>query len=303
MLQKSKKLNLLGQALLLLATLVWGTSFVILKDTIAEVPAMFVIALRFLFAGFAFFIVFFKNIKGASKYSLTSGLIVGLMLAGAYVTQTYGLSLTTPGRNAFVTSSYCVMCPFLMWIFFKQKPTLKNVVCAVLCIVGIGLIALSGDNGSGEKVLFGDGLTLISAVFFGLQIIFLDRFQRKGADTKVIIALELLTAGVVFSVITLAFELPYYGIEKYVLSGNQLLNIGYLAVACTLFAQAAQTVGQKFTTANQSSLILSLESVFGMLFSVAMGAEKLSVVLGVGFAVVFTAIIISELQFQKKARN
>lgn len=303
MLKNSKKLNLLGQALLLLATLVWGTSFVILKDTISQVPAMYVIAIRFLFAGIVFSFVFLKKIIKASKYSLISGVIVGLMVAGAYVTQTYGLSLTTPGRNAFVTSSYCVMCPFLLWFFFKQKPTLKNVVCAVLCVVGIGLIALSGDKSSGSQLLFGDGLTLISAVFFGLQIIFLDRFQKKGADTSVVIAIELFTAGVVFAIITFAFELPYYGIQKYALNTNQLLNIGYLAVACTLFAQTAQTVGQKFTTANQSSLILSLESVFGMLFSVVMGAEKLSVILCIGFAVVFTAIIISELQFEKKARN
>ena len=85
MLKNSKKLNLLGQALLLLATLVWGTSFVILKDTISQVPAMYVIAIRFLFAGIVFSFVFLKKIIKASKYSLISGVIVGLMVAGAYV--------------------------------------------------------------------------------------------------------------------------------------------------------------------------------------------------------------------------
>ena len=296
-------MNLIGQALLLAATLVWGTSFVILKDTISEVPPMFVIAIRFLVAGIVLALFFIKKLKSVSKRSLLRGAIVGLFLAAAYVTQTYGLMNTTPGKNAFLTSSYVVMCPFMLWILFKKKPTVKNIVSAVICIVGIGLIALSGEQQSGTSSLLGDGLTLVSAVFFGLQIVFIAHFQSKGEDSVVMLVFEFLTAGLIFALISLFAELNTYGIGAYALHGNNLFNVIYLTLACTLFAQSAQMIGQKYTATNQSALILSLESVFGMLFSVIMGVEKVTFVLGAGFAVVFVAILISELEIEKKEKK
>ena len=296
-------MNLIGQALLLAATLVWGTSFVILKDTISEVPPMFVIAIRFLVAGIVLALFFIKKLKSVSKRSLLRGAIVGLFLAAAYVTQTYGLMNTTPGKNAFLTSSYVVMCPFMLWILFKKKPTVKNIVSAVICIVGIGLIALSGEQQSGTSSLLGDGLTLVSAVFFGLQIVFIAHFQSKGEDSVVMLVFEFLTAGLIFALISLFAELNTYGIGAYALQGNNLFNVIYLTLACTLFAQSAQMIGQKYTATNQSALILSLESVFGMLFSVIMGVEKVTFVLGAGFAVVFVAILISELEIEKKEKK
>ena len=294
--EKSKKLNLIGQFLLLLATLAWGTSFFILKETIKVVPAFYVIAIRFLSAGIIMALVFIKKLKTLDKTTFISGVIIGLTVTAAYMTQTIGLKYTTPGRNAFLTSSYCVMCPFLIWILFKKRPKFYNVLSAVTCIVGIGLIALSGDSGTGDNVLLGDGLTLISAVFFGFQIIYIEKFQQKGADAILLLVFEFLTVGVLFALSSLVFELPIYGFIGYSLNTEQFLKIAYLTLACTLLAQSAQMIGQKFTTANQSSIILSLESVFGMLFSVLVGAEKLSVMLGVGFIVVFVAIMISELK-------
>ena len=182
---------------------------------------------------------------------------------------------------------------------FKKKPKLKNVISAILCVVGIGFISLSSESSFGVDLLLGDGLTLIAAVFFGFQIIFIDRFQKRGADTVVVLVFEFLTAGVIFSIISLIFELPTRGIVGYILNTEQIIKIAYLAIMCTLFAQSSQMIGQKFTTANQSSIILSLEAVFGMLFSVLLGVEKISLWLGVGFAVVFVAILISEMDFDK----
>ena len=111
-----------------------------------------------------------------------------------------------------------------------------------------------------------------------------------------LLIVQFITVGVLFAVASLIFELPVRGINGYALNTEQLLKIGYLTVACTLFAQSAQMIGQKFTKPNQSAIILSLEAVFGMLFSVIVGAEKLSTLLCVGFTIVFIAIIISELK-------
>ncbi len=293
---KEKKLNLIGQALLLLATIAWGTSFFILKETISEVPTFYVIAIRFMVAGAGLSLIFIKKLKNLTKSTFLRGMLLGTILASAYFTQTIGLENTTPGQNAFLTSSYCVMCPFLIWLLFKKKPKFYNVFSAVLCIIGIGFIALSGSSANEENVLLGNGLTLISAIFFGLQIIFIDKFSREGHDTIQLLISEILSAGIIMTVYTLCVEMPINGVQAFALNTNQILKIGYLTVACTLFAQSAQIIGQRYTTANQSSIILSLESVFGTLFSVLFADEKLTAMIIIGFVIVFFAMMITELK-------
>lgn len=295
--EKTKKLNLLGQLLLLAATIVWGSSYLILKETIKEVPAFFVISIRFFSSGVILAIIFMKKFKNLNKKTLISGLALGACVAVSFMIQTVGLKNTTPGRNAFLTGAYCVICPFLMWILYKKKPKFYNVFPTIICTIGIGLISLSGDSGSGENVLLGDGLTLLSAVFFALQIIFIYRFQKDGCDTTLLLILELTVVGIIVGFGSLIFELPVYGIKGYALNSQQLLEIGYLALACTLFTQSAQMIGQKFTKPHQSAIILSLEAVFGMLFSVVFGTEQVTIMSGIGFAVVFIAILTCELRF------
>ncbi len=298
MLSRERKLNLLGQFMIFLATIAWGTSFFILKETIEQVPAFYVIAIRFIVAGSLIGLIFFKTIRKMNKKAFLQGFVLGVILTFAYMIQTLGLKYTTPGRNAFLTSSYCVMCPFLMWIFFRKKPKAYNIVSAVMCVVGIGLVALSRDDASGENVFLGDGLTLISAVFYGLQLIYIDKFRKDGADIKQMLSIELLTVGVLHVIASLIFELPTYGVQGFALNVEQILKIGYLTLTCTLFAQFAQMFGQRFTSANQSAIILSLEAVFGVIFSVIFAGEKLTLWLIVGFVVIFTAIMVSELQIQ-----
>lgn len=307
---KEKKLNLIGQALLLGATIVWGTSFFILKETIEQVPTFYVIAIRFMVAAAGLSLIFIKKLKTIKKPTFLRGMVLGVLLALAYFTQTIGLENTTPGQNAFLTSSYCVMCPFLVWILFKKKPKFYNVFSAVLCIIGIGFIALSNSGGVGENIFLGNGLTLLSAVFFGLQIIFIDKFSKDGHDNIQLLIPEILTAGIIMTVYTLSVELPIYGVAEFKLNSEQILKIAYLTVVCTLFAQSAQIIGQKYTSTNQSAIILSLESVFGTLFSVLFAGEKLTALIIVGFVIVFIAMLITELKldpiklfFKKRIKN
>ncbi|MBO5713054.1 MAG: EamA family transporter, partial [Clostridia bacterium] len=138
-----KTLNLLGQLLLLIATLIWGTSFFILKETITAVPTFYVLLLRFIPSGIILLLVFSKKTFKMGKGTFKRGIILGLILSGAYVTQTLGLTLTTPARNAFVTSSYVVMIPFLVWALKKAPPKSYNVITAITCLIGIGFVSFS----------------------------------------------------------------------------------------------------------------------------------------------------------------
>ncbi len=293
--ERSKKLNLLGIVLLFSATIVWGSSFFILKSTIEQVPAFYVIAIRFLIAGIGLGLIFWKKTRTMDKKTFWRGVIIGAVLAAAYATQTIGLKYTSPGKNAFLTSSYCIMCPFIVWLIYKVRPKLYHVISAVLCLIGIGLVSLSGLSADEGINFMGDGMTLISAIFFALQIIFIDRYQEQGYDSIKMLIVEVITVGVLIMFLSLIFELPK-GISTFALNGEQIWKILYLTVVCTLYAQFALIFGQRFTNVNEASIILCLESVFGTLFSIIFTGEYLSPPVIVGFVVIFIAMMISELK-------
>lgn len=297
----SKSKNLIGQLLLLIATILWGTSYFILKETIAEVPTFFVLTLRFFTSGVILFLVFYKKTFKMSKGTFLRGLTLGLFLSGAYITQTYGLSLTTPSRNAFVTAAYVIMVPFMVWAIYKTRPKNYNIISAVMCLLGIGFVSFSSGFGKSESTaLIGDGFTFISAIFYALQIFFINKYQNENDDPMQLLSIELLTVGVVCGIITACYEVPVHyangTLSVFALNTEQLLKIGYLALICTLLAQMFQMLGQRFTTANQASLILSLEAVFGTFFSVVLGDEKLTLMMIIGFSIVFISILINELK-------
>lgn len=295
--EKSKRNNLIGQLLLLAATVVWGSSFAILKETINEVPKIYVIGVRFIACGIIVVLIFIKKLIKIDKKTLVHGLILGAIVAGAYLTQTYGLSYSSPSTNAFLTATYVIICPFLMWLLCKRKPKGYNVVAAVLCLIGIGFISFTGGSEGGTNVFIGSALTLVGAIFYALQIIYTDKFQQDGFNSVLLLTVQFLTVGALLLAFSAAVELPQYGIEKFALRGTQLTNVLYLTLACTLFAQGAQMFGQKLASSpTQSSIILSLEAVFGAIFSVLLGAEKLSVTLICGFVIIFIAIMIGELK-------
>ena len=88
-------------------------------------------------------------------------------MRSAYIVQTYGLVYTTPGKNAFLTATYCILVPFLYWAIAHKKPDRYNVLAAVVCLVGMGFVCLNNDL----SVNIGDMLTICCGLFYGLHII------------------------------------------------------------------------------------------------------------------------------------
>lgn len=289
--------NFIGQSLLLLATVIWGSSFVVLKNAIDSLPPLYVIAIRFLVSGLIVSVIFIKKIVKMQKGTLLRGALLGLMLGLAYVTQTIGLSHTTPGRNAFLTAIYCMLCPFFAWAIMKQRPKNYHVAAVAISMAGIALITLSGEGDGGADRLLGDAFTLTCTVFNALHVVLIAHFKEKNDDNACLLSVELLTVGIIAAAYTAIFELPECGINAYAIGRDQIFNVVYLTLVCTLVAQACLMAGQKLAESPaQSAIILSLEAVFGVFFSVAFGYESITVKLGCGFALVFVAMLISELK-------
>lgn len=286
--ENGQKRGALAKAALLVATLIWGSTFIIFKDAMNGLPPLFILALRYLVATVILSAVFFKKLRLINKTYLWQGAVLGVFLAAAYIFQTYGLQGTTPGKNAFLTAVYCVLVPFVSWAFFGGRPDRFNFLAAATCLAGIGFVSLDGDL----SVMPGDWLTLVGGVFFALHIAFVARFN-SDKDAVTLTLVQFFTAGVICGAGSLCFETLPSSVPP-----AAWTEIIYLAVCGTAVAMLLQNVGQKYVSSSSAAIILSLEALFGVLFSVIFGYENLSVKLVIGFALIFFAIITSETKWK-----
>lgn len=290
------RMGLWGRLALLTTAVIWGSSFVILKNAIDGLGVMWVLTMRFTISAVLLLALAGKRLRSMSRASVRGSVLIGVCLAAAYIVQTYGLKYTTPGKNAFLTTTYCVMVPFLAWLVYKRKPGLHNVAAAVLCVAGIGFVAL--DAGFGE-VNTGDVLTIFSGVFYALQIILMEQYI-SGCDSLSVSAVEFSTAAVICLVGTVAFE----GTPVMPASG-QIFAVLYLAVMCTALCFFLQAWGMKYTPSSTAAMIMTLEAVFGTIFSVILYHEQVTPRLLAGFALIFVAVVLSETgtELLKKLRK
>ena len=287
---KDQTKSILAKFALLSATIIWGGAFVVVKNAIQSLPTYYILGMRSAIASVLLSIVFWKRFRKMDRRYLWQGAILGTLLFLAYAFQTKGLISTTPGKNAFLTSIYCVLVPFFYWIFSKIRPDRYNVIAAVLCVIGIGFVSLRGDNigTGGALVSLGDTLTLICGIVYAFHIVAIARFAA-GKDVILLTILQF----IVFSALSWSMS---FLLEKMpeVITVTDWTAMIYLGVFATAIALLLQSIGQKYTPASQAAIILSLEGVFGVVFSMLFYQEKMSLILFVGFAFIFISVIISE---------
>ena len=285
----------LGRTCLILTTLIWGSSFVILKSALDSITPLWVLAIRFSGAAILMLIACLPRLKKLDKRYVTGGCLMGLCLAAAYIVQTYGLVYTTPGKNAFLTTTYCILVPFLYWAISGKRPDKYNIIAALVCLVGVGFVCLGNDL----SINIGDMLTILCGLFYGLHIIVTSR-TAENRDPVLITMLQFATAAVVCFIGAVLFEPAPHDIGS-----GTWLSIAYMTFICTGLCYILQTVGQKYTPPSQTAVILTLESVFGSAISVILGVESLTFNIALGFFLIFIAIITSEtkLDFLNKKRS
>lgn len=288
----SQKLK--GSIMLLTAALIWGSSFIVMKSAVDFLTPAVLLFVRFILAALFLIILFFPKVKILSKQGIVGGLITGCCLFAAYYVQTWGLAFTTPGKNAFLTAVYCAIVPFLVWLFYRKRPDVYNFVAAFICILGIGCVSLNGDL----TMNMGDLLTLCGGMLYAIHILMIKKFS-DGVDGGAFTAFQFLGGACVALIVSLLSE-DITIIGK--IQSSIFLQLFYLAFFATAVTMVCQTIGQKYTSECNASLILSLESVFGVAFSVLFYGEILTLKVILGFILIFIAVIISEtkLSFLKK---
>lgn len=278
-----KALSALG---LILTTVIWGSAFVVMKNSVAVISPSYLLALRFTIASIAMVAVFWRRVRGIHQSDLICGGLLGVFLFISYFFQTYGLKYTTASKNAFITTLYVILVPFLHWFFNKKKPSGNNMAAALIAVFGLALISLERDM----SVNIGDLLTLICGFFFAFHIVFIDRYTADH-DPVSLTVIQMAVA----ALLSWAVALPLEGILDFgVMDQSILAGLLYLGIFSTMLCYLFQNVGQKHLSPNTSSIILSFESVFGLLFSVLFLGEPVTPKLIAGCILMFASVILSE---------
>lgn len=280
---------LFWKLMLVAMALVWGYSFLTMKTVLDTVPTFMLLACRFLLSAVIMFIIFRKRIKAHfNREYLGFGVLMGCVIWSAYAAQTLGLVDTTPGKNAFLTGTYCILVPFIALILFKERVTKWHVTSALLCLVGVGFVAL--DNFS---IQMGDLMTLVGAVFFAVDMAVVGHIGRTR-DVSVLTSWMFLFVGLFSLAATTAFE-PRVPAEQW--TPEIIGQLVFLAVVCTTIGLLLQNQALSHVPPATGSLLLSLESPSGVLFSVLMAGEVLTGKLIFGFVLIFLSIVLSETHF------
>ena len=275
----------IADGILTLTALIWGTGFVVMKNTLSSVPPAAIIAIRYGIATLLAAVLFRRHLKDIARADVARGALVGLLLALAYIVQTIGLDYTTAGKNAFLTTVYVLLVPFASWLIFRQKLSRSNFIAAGLMLAGIGCLSLDGESGG---LNIGDLLTLLCGVFYAAHIMAVERCQRK-TNTYALIVLQFAFAAAFAAAYHLLFErgLPMS------LHMDTVGSLLYLSVFSTTVAMSLQNIGQSMAPASHASILLSLESVFGALASCIFLGEAVTPRMLLGFAVIFAALVVN----------
>lgn len=287
-------LKKLAKPMIVCATLIWGSTFFMIKDAVDDVDPMFMLAFRFTLAAAVLAVVFWRRWKDVDWAYVWQGGVLGLLLGAAYIIQLFGLMGTTPGKNAFFTAVYCVIVPFLYWAVDRKRPTRWNVLAALLSVTGIGLVSWDG----GLSLALGDVLTLTAGFFLACHIIAVAKFAG-GRDIFLLTIIQFAMVALMCWVGTAITR----GVPVGGLPASAWWVLLYLAIGSTAVALLFQNVGQKYTEPASAALLLSLEAPFGVLFSVLFGAERPTPLMYLGFCVIFLAMVCSETQFKFLRRS
>lgn len=280
----------LAKPMLFAAAFIWGSSFFIMKGAVDVIPTFYLLAIRFTGGALLLSLVCWKKWRELTRDYFWRGAVIGGFLFLAYSIQTFGLMGTTPSKNAFLTAVYCVLVPFLYWAVMRRRPDRYNILAAVLCVSGVGLVSLT----DALTVTWGDALTLVCAFFYAAHIVAVAKVS-PGKDIYLLTVFQFAWAAVYAWICGLLFQqFPPVSVFQ----PDVLIQMVYLTVMATTVALLFQNVGQVWSDPASASVILSLESVFGVLCSVIFYGDPVTGRLLAGFALIFVAVVCSETKFQ-----
>lgn len=294
----NKRTSLKGFIFLVTAAVVWGFAFVAQRVGADSMSPFYFNFSRYLLGTLSLIPVILLFERGARdkatlKNTLRVGIIAGIVLASASYLQQLGVEMTdSAGKSGFITGLYMVIVP-IIGILLKKKTTLQTWAGAVLGVVGLFLVCMSGG-----KLTFtiGDLLLVGCAILFAVHITIIDTFGDKIYSLRFSMT-QFGVCALVNLIGMLIFEEP--AIAQL---GEAMIPVLYCGIMSVGVAYTCQVLGQKHSEPTSASIILSTEAVFSAIGGAIILKETMSVPAYIGCVLIFMGILLSQIRFKKKAK-
>ena len=299
----SKKL--LGNGLLLLAALIWGTAFAFQRAGMDSIEPISFTAARMVLAAAVVGLVAFltrgrdQNLAASQseeeqrlckRHTILGGVSCGVLMTAATLLQQIGIVYTTAGKAGFITAMYMLLVPVIGFLFLKRRNSWLVWLAVLLGVAGMYFLCMSESFSLSR----GDFLVLICALLFSFHILCCDYFVRRGNPIR-ISAIQFATAMVLCTAAALIAETPSW--EKIM---SAIVPIVYCGVFSGGIGYTLQMVGQKFTDPASASLLMSMESVFAVIGGVILLQERMSSREIFGCVMMFMAIVLVQVPLPGK---
>ena len=276
-------MRLKAELALAVAAMIWGSTFVVVKDALVDISPVLYLALRF-WMGSLILLLWIR--KRPSRRILVGGMVTGVFLGFGMILQTMGLKYTSASNVGFLTSMYIPLVPFVGALVYGVRTGWRELIAVVVASVGIGLMSF---DPSSLAVNRGDVMTVVAAVLFAFQIVLVTRFGAEG-ELAWLVWLQVTMVAVVSS-FGLVLESSYV---------NWTMRLwwafGTTVLGATVAAFLLQSWGQRHTTATRAALIFALEPVFAGIASFYWLGERLTGRGWAGAGLVLLGVLLAELK-------
>jgi len=286
--------KILAFIFIFLAVIIWSTSFLVMKNALDNISPGAIIFFRALIAFLILIPFSIKHLICFNKKQIILLVVSGIFVALGYLTQVIGLQYTTPGKNAFLENSYCIVVPILTCVILKRKLSLVSLLSIVICIIGIVVIGYESLTESGSSFL-GDIFSTLAGVFFAVNIVLTGLYSKKCNAIAY-------TCGQFFIIVIVSglYSLIFEDISAISLNDSSILELLYLGVIVTALAWVLRNYSQQILSPISVSIILPFTSVLGALVSIIAKEDVLTVNLVVGGVLIVFSILLDALLSNKK---
>ena len=271
-----------GVVAMVVITLIWASSFVVMKDNLDAIPVALLAFLRFVLALGS--LAWVKPQRSAFK----PGSWLGLLASGGFISLMFGLSSTTASKAAFIFALSALVAPFVSRWFFKRAVPKLVYVALLIALIGLALMTLTGQSGINP----GDVWSFVAALFFGVYVAYVGEVAHKTSP----LALSQMQY-FVMAVVTLVWAVPQLSVIPS-LNTNAWLVLLYLGVVCTALPTVLQVWAQRRVPAYLAGLLFMLEPVFVSLLAFVWLRERLSGLDWLGAGLVFATLLVCALPFK-----
>jgi drug/metabolite transporter (DMT)-like permease len=284
------RVKLFAELALVAAALIWGFNFILVKLAVGQMSPVYYVALRFL-VGSVFLLPFsWKQMRALDRRGWLIGLGVGVLLFGGFALQTIGLTSTSPGVSGFLTGLYVIIVPIFIGLFTGRWPSFMVGVGVVVVVAGFAILSLYGHLAFG----WGEIWTLLATIFWALHLLGVAYGSRR-LGSLAFVQLQLSICAVLSLIAALVFERPplWPGWEP---TGA----IMWTGIMGSLVAYVLMVVGQKHTPPTLAGVIMSLEAVFALIFSIIAKYDVLTLRTLLGFVVVFAGTTVARIGSERE---